>query len=117
VRLVPKDSGELGESGLEASCGSSPGSRDQIIQAEPLGMIHSMHPMAVPRSRPAFGHDFMSVSMHDMIGPFQDMHELARQQPDGERPQLRLTTTFIGRPCARGHQRHQLRARSAASSG
>jgi len=46
--------------------------RGQIIQAEPLGMAHGMHPYVVSEPT-SFGHDFMSLSMHDMIGPFQDI--------------------------------------------
>lgn len=70
VRLVPKD-WKLGDSDRSELWKFS-WLKGQIIQAEPLGMIHSMHPFAC--TEPAsFGHDFMSVSMHDMIGPFQDI--------------------------------------------
>ena len=70
VRLVPKQWG-LGESATSELWKFS-WFKGQIIQAEPLGMIHNMHPMAVTEPT-SFGHDFMSVSMHDMIGPFQDV--------------------------------------------
>jgi hypothetical protein len=70
VRLVPKQWG-LGESDTSQLWKFS-WFKSQIIQAEPLGMIHNMHPMAVTEPT-SFGHDFMSVSMHDMIGPFQDV--------------------------------------------
>lgn len=46
--------------------------KGQIIQAEPLGMAHGMHPY-VASEPTSFGHDFLSLSMHDMIGPFQDI--------------------------------------------
>lgn len=46
---------------------------DQVIlQAEPLGMLHGMHPYTASEPT-SFGHDFMSVAMSDMIGPFQDI--------------------------------------------
>lgn len=70
VRLVPKDWG-LGDSD-QSQLWKFSWFRNQIIQAEPLGMIHNMHPMAATEPT-SFGHDFMSVSMHDMIGPFQDI--------------------------------------------
>lgn len=70
VRLVPKD-WKLGDSDRSELWKFS-WMEGQIIQAEPLGMIHSMHPM-VATEPASFGHDFMSISMHDMIGPFQDI--------------------------------------------
>lgn len=70
VRLVPKDWG-LGESD-QSQLWKFSWFRGQIIQAEPLGMIHNMHPMCATEPT-SFGHDFLSVSMHDMIGPFQDV--------------------------------------------
>lgn len=70
VRLVPKNWG-LGESDVSQLWKFS-WFKGQIIQAEPLGMIHNMHPMAACEPT-SFGHDFMSVAMHDMIGPFQDV--------------------------------------------
>lgn len=70
VRLVPKD-WKLGDSDRSELWKFS-WMRGQIIQAEPLGMIHNMHPM-VATEPASFGHDFMSISMHDMIGPFQDI--------------------------------------------
>lgn len=70
VRLVPKD-WKLGDSD-RSELWKFAWMRGQIIQAEPLGMIHSMHPM-VATEPTSFGHDFMSISMHDMIGPFQDI--------------------------------------------
>ncbi len=70
VRLVPKDWG-LGSSDTSelwkfAWLGK------QIIQAEPLGMMHGEHPYSATEPT-SFGHDFMSLSMVDMIGPFQDI--------------------------------------------
>lgn len=70
VRLVPKQWG-LGEDETSQLWKFS-WFKGQIVQAEPLGMIHNMHPMAVTEPT-SFGHDFMSISMHDMIGPFQDV--------------------------------------------
>lgn len=70
VRLVPKD-WQLGEA-TTSQLWKFSWLQGQIIQAEPLGMIHNMHPMVVCEPT-SFGHDFMSVSMHDMIGPFQDV--------------------------------------------
>jgi len=70
VRLVPKDWG-LGDEDTSQLWKFS-WFKGQIIQAEPLGMIHNMHPMAATEPT-SFGHDFMSVAMHDMIGPFQDV--------------------------------------------
>jgi hypothetical protein len=70
VRLVPKDWG-LGDS-TQSQLWKFSWFQRQIIQAEPLGMIHNMHPMTATEPT-SFGHDFMSISMHDMIGPFQDV--------------------------------------------
>jgi hypothetical protein len=70
VRLNPKD-WELGDSD-RSELWKFTWMQGQILQAEPLGMIHSMHPM-VATEPASFGHDFMSISMHDMIGPFQDI--------------------------------------------
>lgn len=70
VRLVAKDWG-LGDK-EESELWKFAFLENQIIQAEPLGMVHQMHPYTA--TEPAsFGHDFMSVSMADMIGPFQDI--------------------------------------------
>jgi hypothetical protein len=70
VRLNPKD-WKLGDTD-RSELWKFTWTKHQIIQAEPLGMIHSMHPM-VATEPASFGHDFMSISMHDMIGPFQDI--------------------------------------------
>ena len=70
VRLVPKDWG-LNEDDT-SQLWKFTWYKCQIIQAEPLGMIHNQHPMTACEPT-SFGHDFMSVSMHDMIGPFQDV--------------------------------------------
>lgn len=71
VRLVPRDWG-LGpetESSLWKFMWTEGG---QIVQAEPLGMVHNQHPYIAPEPT-SFGHDFMSLSMADMIGNFQDV--------------------------------------------
>ena len=70
VRLVPKDWG-LG-SGTTSELWKFAWLGKQIIQAEPLGMIHGEHPYSATEPT-SFGHDFMSLSMVDMIGPFQDI--------------------------------------------
>jgi len=70
VRLVPKDWG-LGDSDT-SELWKFAWMKGQIMQAEPLGMIHSQHPYVCSEPT-SFGHDFMSVSMADMIGPFQDI--------------------------------------------
>lgn len=70
VRLVPKDWG-LGNS-EQSQLWKFSWFKGQIMQAEPLGMIHNMHPMAATEPT-SFGHDFLSVAMENMIGPFQDM--------------------------------------------
>jgi len=70
VRLVPKE-WKLGESD-RSELWKFAWMEGQIMQAEPLGMIHSMHPM-VATEPTTLGYDFMSISMHDMIGPFQDI--------------------------------------------
>lgn len=71
VRLVPKDWGfgsddrsQLWKFAFIEGAG--------ILQAEPLGMAHDEHPYTA--CEPAsLGHDFISLSMMDMIGPFQDI--------------------------------------------
>ena len=70
VRLVPKDWG-LGDS-TDSALWKFAWLDGQIVQAEPLGMLHGQHPFASTEPT-TFGHDFMSVSMSDMIGPFQDI--------------------------------------------
>jgi hypothetical protein len=71
VRLVPKDWG-LGASDVSELWKFTWIANGQIMQAEPLGMIHQQHPYQVGEPT-SFGHDFMSLSMVDMIGPFQDI--------------------------------------------
>lgn len=71
VRLVPKD-WKLGDSDRSElwkftwikGCG--------VMQAEPLGMVHNQHPY-VSSEPTSLGHDFMSLSMADQIGTFQDI--------------------------------------------
>lgn len=70
VRLQPKD-WDLGDND-HSELWKFSWMDGQIVQAEPLGMIHSMHPMTCTEPT-SFGHDFMSIAMHDMIGPFQDI--------------------------------------------
>lgn len=70
VRLIPKDWG-LGDTD-QSEIWKFTWLKGQIIQAEPLGMIHGNHPYVCSEPT-SFGHDFMSVAMSDMIGPFQDI--------------------------------------------
>jgi len=70
VRLIPKD-WKLGTSET-SELWKFTWFKEQIVQAEPLGMIHGQHPY-VASEPTSFGHDFMSVAMSDMIGPFQDI--------------------------------------------
>lgn len=73
VRLVPKDWGFEGEgSDVSAIWKFMWTEKGQIMQAEPLGMVHGQHPY-VAEEPTSFGHDFMSLSMADMIGNFQDI--------------------------------------------
>jgi hypothetical protein len=70
VRLVPKDWG-LGD--REASeLWKFTFTKHQIMQAQPLGMAHERHPVAVAEPT-SFGHEFGGLSFADFIGPFQDM--------------------------------------------
>lgn len=70
VRLIPKDWGLSDTTDSEIYKFTIIG--QQIVQAEPLNMIHDKHNIAVAEPT-SFGHDFMSVAMADMIGPFQDI--------------------------------------------
>lgn len=71
VRLVPKD-WNLGDSKESELWKFSWLPNAQIIQAEPMGNVHDRHP-AVVTEPTTFGHEFGSLSMSDMIGPFQDL--------------------------------------------
>lgn len=71
ARIVPKDWG-LGDSADSEIWKFSWFERGQIMQAEPLNMIHDQHPYIAPEPT-TFGHDFMSLSMQDMIGNFQEI--------------------------------------------
>ena len=71
VRIVPKD-WKLGESDRSELWKFTWIENGPIVQAEPLGMIHQQHPYIIGEPT-SFGHDFMSMSMLDMIGPFQDI--------------------------------------------
>lgn len=71
VRLVPKDWGfgdeeesELWKFSWTANC--------QIMQAEPLNMVHDKHPVSCTEPI-SFGHEFGSLAWADLIGPFQDI--------------------------------------------
>jgi len=71
VRLSPKAWG-LGDQEDSELWKFSWFENGQIMQAEPLGMIHGQHPFTAAEPT-SFGHDFMSLSMADMIGNFQDI--------------------------------------------
>lgn len=70
VRLVPKDWG-LGDSD-RSELWKFTWNKWQIMQAQPLGMAHDRHPVAVAEPT-SFGHEFGGLSFADFIGPFQDM--------------------------------------------
>ena len=70
VRLVPKDWG-LGN-GEHSELWKFIFTKYQIMQAQPLGMAHDKHPVAVAEPT-SFGHEFGGLSFADFIGPFQDM--------------------------------------------
>ncbi len=70
VRIVPKD-WKLGTS-TRSELWKFTWLQGQIIQAEPLNLVHNQHPITIAEPT-SFGHDFMSVAMSDMIGPFQDI--------------------------------------------
>lgn len=71
VRLVPKDwnFGDKDTSELWKFVWTKGG---QIMQAEPLGMLHGMHPYAMQEPN-SLGYDFMSLSQGEMITVFQDI--------------------------------------------
>lgn len=71
VRLVPKDWG-FGDSEDSELWKFSWIANNQIIQAEPLNMVHEKHPVATTEPI-SFGHEFGSLSWADLIGPFQDI--------------------------------------------
>lgn len=70
VRLVPSD-WKLGD-GDTSELWKFTWLRGQIVQAEPLGMIHERHPVSVTEPT-SLGHEFGGLSFADMIGPFQDL--------------------------------------------
>lgn len=71
VRLVPKDWG-LGDGEDSELWKFTWVPNQQIMQAEPLGMVHEKHPVAITEPV-SFGHEFGSISWADLIGPFQDL--------------------------------------------
>lgn len=71
VRLVPKD-WKLGDGDRSELWKFMWTHRGQIMQAEPLGMMHERHNVSVIEPT-SFGHEFGSLSMADMISPFQDI--------------------------------------------
>ena len=71
VRLVPKD-WDFGDSEESEIWKFMWTANKQIIQAEPQGSVHEKHPVSITEPT-SFGHEFGSLSMADMIGPFQDI--------------------------------------------
>lgn len=71
VRVVPKDWG-LGDKTTSELWKFTWTRRGQIMQAEPLGMLHGMHPYAIQEPN-SLGYDFMSLSQGEMITVFQDI--------------------------------------------
>lgn len=71
VRLVPKD-WKFGDSEESELWKFTWIGDNQIIQAEPLGLVHEKHPCSITEPI-SFGHEFGSMSMADLIGPFQDI--------------------------------------------
>lgn len=70
VRLVPKQ-WKFGNS-ERSELWKFTFTQDVIMQAQPLGMAHDRHPVAVAEPT-SFGHEFGGLSYADFIGPFQDM--------------------------------------------
>lgn len=70
VRLVPDD-WKLGDR-KQSELWKFTWTKYQIMQAQPLGMAHERHPVAVAEPT-SFGHEFGGLSFADFIGPFQDM--------------------------------------------
>lgn len=71
VRLIPKD-WNLGDSEQSELWKFTWFRGTQCLQAEPLGMVHAKHPYSASEPT-SLGHDFMSLSMADQIGTFQDI--------------------------------------------
>jgi hypothetical protein len=71
VRLVPKD-WNLGDKDTSELWKFTWMRGGQIMQAEPLNMLHGKHPYAMQEPN-SFGYDFMSLSMGEMITVFQDI--------------------------------------------
>jgi len=71
VRLVPKE-WKLGDSTSSELWKFTWIKGGQIMQAEPLNMLHMQHPYATQEPN-SLGYDFMSLSMGEMISVFQDI--------------------------------------------
>lgn len=71
VRLVPKD-WKLGEGEKSEIWKFCILNSKQIVQAEPLNMVHGRHPVFVAEPT-TFGYEFGSISLADFIAPFQDL--------------------------------------------
>lgn len=71
VRLVPKEWG-FGDDDRSQLWKFSFIENVGIMQAEPLGMAHEQHPYTATEPT-SLGYDFLSLSLFDMIGPFQDI--------------------------------------------
>lgn len=71
VRLVPKEWG-FGDGDVSELWKFTWTKNGQIMQAEPLGMLHKMHPYALSEPN-SLGYEFMSLSQGEMITVFQDI--------------------------------------------
>lgn len=71
VRLVPKD-WKLGTKDTSELWKFTWTKSGQIMQAQPLNMLHGMHPVAVQEPN-SLGYDFMSLSIGEMVTVFQDI--------------------------------------------
>lgn len=70
VEIIPKELG-LGDSTVPEKWLFTIANRAQIIQAEPLGLDHDRHPVAVAEPY-SLGYSFGSLSLCDYLGPIQD---------------------------------------------
>jgi len=70
VEIIPRELG-LGESEQPEKWMFTLGNQSQIIQAEPLGLDHDMHPVVVTEPY-TLGHGFGNLGLADYVGPLQD---------------------------------------------
>lgn len=70
VEIIPRELG-IGESDVPEKWLFTILNRAQIVQAEPLGMDHEMHPVAVAEPF-SMGYGFGNVGLADYVNPLQD---------------------------------------------